>query len=89
MGLEESNPSQVDCHPCQGEVKNAISNILSQAADIVLGGDHLEDYSQWEGKGGYSRQGDYVEEDYKDYSYSGNPYSEMIGGNWKQGYGRN
>ena len=32
-----------------------------QAADIVLGGDHLEDY--WEGEGGYNRQDDYVEED--------------------------
>ena len=58
----------------------------SQAADIVLGGDHLEDY--WEREGGYSRQDDYVEEDYKDYSYNGNRYSEMLGGNWKQGYGR-
>ena len=58
-----------------------------QAADIVLGGDHLEDY--WEGEGGYNRQDDYVEEDYKGYGYSGNRYSEMLGGNWKQGYGRN
>ena len=55
----------------------------SQAADIVLGGDHLEDY--WEGEGGYSRQDDYVEEDYKDYSYNGNRYSQMLDGNWKQG----
>ena len=51
-----------------------------------MGGDHPEDY--WGGEGGYSRQDDYVEEDYKDYSYNGNRYSEMLGGNWKQGYGR-
>ena len=53
----------------------------SQAADIVLDGGHdLEDY--WEGAGGYSRQDDYVEEDYKDYAYGGNHYP---GDNWKQG----
>ena len=56
----------------------------SQAADIVLDGGHdLEDY--WEGAGGYSRQDDYVEEDYKDYAYGGNHYPLMSGDNWKQG----
>ena len=73
------------------ELRKQYSSYLfySQAADIVLGGDHLEDY--WEDEGGYNynRQDDYVEEDYKDYGYSGNRYSGMLGVNWKQGYGRN
>ena len=46
----------------------------SQAADIVLGRDDLEDY--WEREGGYSLlQDDYVEEEYKDYGYRTNRYS--------------
>ena len=56
----------------------------SQAADIVLGGDHLEDY--WGGEGGYSRQDDYLEEeDFDNYGYTGNRYSDVSGVNWKQG----